>query len=212
MNASGTRISQVIGQNARRIRTEIADATQQQVAVELVKLGLPWSAGRVAQLELGRVSPTLPTVVLVAAALDALTPKSRPVTVVDLLAADGGVELTSGVVVPSATLGGVLRGGKAGALAEYRRPFGMSGESAAELSAKETYGRTDERAAKELGLDKYMMIKLSTTVWGHNLSEERDRRVEALDGPVSRVAKARITQQLRAELADELERWSAERQ
>lgn len=201
-------LAQVIGQNAKRLRTE-AGATQQQVAAALVHLGLPWGSGRVAALEAGDVSPTLPTLVLVAAALDGLLPPRRSVTLVDLLTHDGRIGLVTGVEVPSAALVGVVRGGAAGVLAEYRRPFTTARGSAQELSARETYGRTEQRAAAELGLDRARMIQLSTALWGRNLAEERDARAEAA-GVTSRVERARITRQLISELSNEWAKWVGE--
>jgi hypothetical protein len=79
-----------------------------------------------------------------------------------------------------------------------------------ELEAGDTYGRTEERVAKELGVDKAMMVKSSALLWGHNLSVERDRRAAELGSPVSRVAKSRTTAALREELAALLERAGEE--
>lgn len=197
-------LSQVIGSNARRIRTE-AGATQRQVAAEMVQLGLPWSSGRVAQCEAGDAAPTIPTLVLLAAALDNLTPARRAVTPVDLLASHEPIGLIPGVSVPGSVLVGILRGGGGSALTPYRRPYAVAGESAAELETRDTYGRTEERVAKELGVGKAMMVKSSALLWGHNLSVERDRRAAELGSPVSRVAKSRITAALREELAALLE-------
>lgn len=201
-------LAQVIGLNAKRLRAEAA-ATQQQVATALVHLGLPWGSGRVAALEAGDVSPTLPTLVLVAAALDGLLPARRAVTLADLLTFDGKVGLVTGVEVPSSALVGVVRGGAASALAEYPRPFTTARESAPELSARETYGRTEQRAAAELGLPRDTMIQLSTTLWGRNLAEERDARAEAAV-VTSRVERARITRQLISELSEEWAKWAVE--
>ncbi|CPX20591.1 Uncharacterised protein [Mycobacteroides abscessus] len=203
MSTGTAPLAQVVGQNVKRLRAE-ADATQQQVASALVHLGLPWGSGRVAALEAGDVSPTLPTLVLVAAALDGLHRHS--VTLVDLLAYEGRVRLVAGVEVPSSALVGVVRGGAASALAEYRRPFTVARESAVELTARETYGRTEQRAAAELGLDRERMIQLSTALWKRNLAEERDARAEQA-GVTSRVERARITRQLISELSEEWAKW-----
>ncbi|MGV0624564.1 hypothetical protein [Mycolicibacter minnesotensis] len=209
MSAASRTFSQVVGENARRIRLE-SGATQALVAEEMVRLGLPWGSGRVAQFEAGSASPALPVLLLLACALDNLTPKRRPVTLVDLLEGEEPLSLAPGVSVPPAALVGVVRGGAAGALNPYRRPFGVSGETVEELDATDSYTRTDERAAKELGTNKAGMVKLATALWGRNLSAERDRRAELLDGPVPRVAKARITRELITEAEAELARWSSE--
>lgn len=207
MSATTETIQQVIGRNVRALRTEFG-FTQQDVATALVRLGLPWDSGRVARLEAGEGSPTLPTVVLLAAALDCLLPSRRAVTVVDLLGADGSVVLAPGVAVPSAALIGVLRGGRASALVKVRDyPFALTGESPSQNALRATYGRTEQRAAAELGVDRLMMLRLSAELWGRNLGEERDARAEEM-GVSSRVEKARVTRTLIGELETLWEQWA----
>ncbi len=200
------RFPQVVGANVRRIRTEIAQTTQAALARELVNLGLPWPPSRVAQLEAGEVSPTVPTLLLVAAALDNVTPPKERITFVDLFVSDERLELAPGIYVPSSAAIGVIRGGPANGLTEFRRQIANPGESTPMLEAKAAYARPDERVAAELGIDRVYMITLAVSLWGHNLSAERDRRAQEA-GITSRVGKARITATLRTEIEARMAEW-----
>lgn len=202
-------LAQVIGRNARTLRLA-GGHTQQGVATAMVRLGLPWDSGRVARLEAGDSVPTLPTVVLVAAALDQLTSARVAITVVDLLRSDAMVALAPGITVPSSALIGVMRGGGAAALVpEPDYPFVRTGESPTLDALRATYGRTEQRAAATLGVDRAMMLSLSAELWGRNLGEERDVRAQEA-GITSRVEKARITQALAGELEALWEQWATE--
>ncbi|UBV14964.1 helix-turn-helix domain-containing protein [Mycolicibacterium fortuitum] len=211
MKPTSEPLSQVIGRNVRELRLG-AGLTQQDVATAMVRLGLPWDSGRVARLEAGSGSPTLPTLVLVAVALDQLTAGRRKVTVVDLLRSGAVVELSPGVEVASTALVGVLRGGRAGDLIEGTLyPFARTGMSPLLVTLRAAYGRAEQRAAAELGVDRETMLRLSAELWGRSLSAERDARAEVAN-VTSRVEKARITRTLIGEAEALWARWGAEEQ
>ena len=197
-----TPIAQVIGGNARRIRVEVLRTTQVAVADACVRVGLGWGFRRVAQLESGQVAASLPTLFLLAAALDSLTPPQRPITVADLISHDGSVHLAPGIDVPGSTLVGVIRGGRAQNLLPFANPFedpGTDTDTRVRERARAGYGRADARVARELGLNQGAMVAATAELWGHGLEVERNRRA-AETGTTSRVGLARITATLRDEL------------
>lgn len=197
----------IVGANARRLRVEVVGATQADVARELVRLGVQWSPARVAQLEAGGSAPTLPILLLVAAALDRLMPVGGAVTLTDLLVGADGIQLAPGVVVPTSVITEVVHGEPARALFGFHVPT-AGADTAAVMEAQASYTRTDERAAAELGLSRADMVIGAVGLWGHSLSVERDLRATA-GGITSRVGKARLTTELREELAVQLV-WGAE--
>jgi hypothetical protein len=193
-----------MGGNARRIRVDVLRATQVAVADACVRVGLGWGFRRVAQLESGQVAASLPTLFLLAAALDSLTPPQRPITVADLIAHDGAVHLAPGIDVPGSTLVGVLRGGRAQNLLPFATPFATPFEdpgtdTQVRERARAGYGRADARVARELGLNQGAMVSATTALWGHGLEAERNRRA-AESSTTSRVGLSRITAALRDEL------------
>lgn len=202
--SSPSPLAQVTGANCRRIRTEIAVSTQDRLAREAARVGLPWTAPRVAQFESGGVGLALPTLVLLAAALDRLTPTSHPVTLASLLASESPIELSPGVVVTGAALAGVVRGGAASSLIADDRIAGP-GESSEERRVDMEYGRADARVAAQLGLSKTMMMRACARLWGHAMSVERDRRA----GPgADRRRAGLITRELVQEIEAEADSWA----
>ena len=205
-------LAQVIGDNCRRIRLREM-RTQSDVAAACQRVGLGWGYRRVAQLEAGGVSPTLPTLLRLAAAMDSLEPVGvEPVTVADLLKSDAPVRLSDDAAEDESIPGELLPyllGRRAIELLPHLRPFTPPREDEAENTPKRSrsdYGRADERAAKALGIRRPEMMVLTHSLWGHGLEAERERRAaEAGDG-VNRAARAWITTSLRDELTAELER------
>lgn len=203
--------SQLVGTNVRRIRTE-AGATQTDLARQMVELGVPWVPSRVSQLESGEASPTLPLMMLLAAALDRLS--ETEVTVADLLSSEDLIELASGVRVPRSVVVEILAGRAAGALWTYRRdwnpppscdgwPINPPGVDPREDEAYARFTRADERAAKAVGVDRRTMVRLAVRLWGHNLSAERDRLAAAEGISIRSSWATALTRRLRAEAAEE---------
>jgi hypothetical protein len=167
--------------------------------VACVRAGLPWTAVRVAQFERGDAAPTLPTLLLVAVALDSVTPPRQRVTLADLVAVEGSVSLAPGVWVPGAALAAVIRGGPASALMSDAIQVAVAGQSAAELSADAEWTRADAKVATELGIDRYTMTKAAAHLWGRSLSAERDAR--ATNARTKGLVTVALTEELRGELA-----------
>jgi hypothetical protein len=177
--------------------------------------GMKWGTGRVADLEAGRVSPTLPTLLVLAQAFTDLL--GRPVRVKsDLLAGTGRVIVTGDVVADLADVRGSLSGPvklpkpspvTAEELPEYvvevvpgmvdalaKQPPGRTAQL---WQIRRDCGLTEERTARALGVDISRLIAVMADLWAGTLSQERDR----LAGPdASAQKRGQITRQLRNEL------------
>jgi hypothetical protein len=200
-------LPQVTGANCRRIRTEVARVTQDRLASEAVRVGLPWTAARIAQFEKGDVSLTLPTLVLLSAALDAVTPVGHTITLVSLLVSDKPIELVPGISVSPAALVGAVKGGSASAVIPSSG-IADPGDSPVEREVHFGYGRADSRLADQLGLPKAMMVKACAQLWGHAMSVERDKRA-GLGADRRRVGL--VTRELAKEIDTEVTSWAEPR-
>ena len=98
-------LSNVVGENARRLR---GNATADELATAARNNQLNWGTGRISDLEHGRVSPTVPTLVALAAALGDV--RGKPVALVDLVEYDGWISLAPDLVLPASVLQRYLRG------------------------------------------------------------------------------------------------------
>ena len=200
----------VFARNARDLRIN-AGLKAEHVARAVTARGLTWAPSRVSELEIGRISPTLPTVMILSAAFADLL--GRPVALTEWFAGDGQVALTDTTVVPLAVVRAALSGGPVG-LPEPR-------VSATELLLQQYIsdrvdpkplprgrrtklweiwnqsGEAESRAAKALGVDPGALAELMLDTWGHTLSTERDIR----SGQGANAQKrGRIARELREEL------------
>lgn len=210
-------LASVVGKNARILR---GDVSGDKLASAARKRGLNWGTGRVADLEAGRVSPTLSTLISLALALGDV--RGKPLKLADLVRTDGFVELSGDLVLSGEALvhfvtdwpvqvvmryipGGMERVAELIAASEA-----ISNEHLASLNpalvhvdkplAGAIYAQTGEaesRAAKALGIDEYDLAFASAYLWGRSLSDERDER----SGPSASAQKrGRITRQLYDEM------------
>jgi hypothetical protein len=105
-NSSGPpTVAEVLGRTARELR---GDRKVELVARAAKSAGLNWGTGRIADLEAGRVSPTLPTLLQLGIAFSDLL--DRPISLADLFAGDGPVALNASTIVELGELRAVLRG------------------------------------------------------------------------------------------------------
>lgn len=191
-------LATLIGRNARRIRTE-ANLTLDRVASEVSALGHTWSHSRVAAFERGDVSPTLPTILVVCAALARLLGKD--VTLADLTVSDDPVQLTEGLAAEASAVSAVLGGASAATIAPPD-PFARPQDSPEDRRVEFGTGRAERELAQALGEDLRLVSIASAQLWGKSYSEERDHRA----GPdASPQAKGRISRTLKAELTTFLE-------
>ena len=213
-------VAEVLGRTARVIR---GDRKIELVARAARSAGLNWGTGRIADLEAGRVSPTLPTLLMLCLAFSDLL--DRPMTLADLLAGDGPVALNASTTVDLADLRAALGGQAVGggvppvgpimarlgadmdALPDVRatvrerlatEPFGhMRLIHPRARKVRDSFLEADYRMAASLGLDLDRAAELMHALWKRSFSDERDRR----GGPGANPQKrGRISRQLKAEL------------
>jgi hypothetical protein len=141
--------------------------------------------------------------------------RGEPVTLADLVACDGAVELAKGLAVPGGMLQRFLRGelvevtgGDIAAslkesLDDYREKLDGLPPALRRVKMRDEYkvakesGETEQRVAKSLGVDRWLVDRASALLWKSTISAERDRRA----GPdASNQARGRITRELRDEL------------
>jgi hypothetical protein len=217
-------IAEVLGRTARALR---ADRKLELVAYAAKSAGLNWGSGRVADLEGGRVSPTVPTLFALCQAFGALL--DRPVSLAELFAGDGPVRLTgTDATVELSELRTALSGGAvnpgpavfiasmgvAGAIAAHAQ-FADHGIEPPEIltarlgtqpllqKVKQSMLEADHRMARSLGLDSDEAAIKMATLWGQSFTAERDRRAAAGANPQKR---GRISRELKTELKGALNR------
>lgn len=211
-------LSEVIGLNARRIRLE-AGLTLDQVAVTAREHGLKWSESRVADLESGRVAPSLGTLFPLAVALKAAG--GIDVTIPDFFStlgtSDDRVEVTELLTLRTSDLHRLVQGLPAKRLTVTKK---TSKQTPAELitdpreeaiaayysqrtklstlaAVRRSSGATEARVARDLSMSSMLLAVLSTCLWRRSFSEERDRRSGESASPQKR---GRVTRVLKDEL------------
>lgn len=209
-------VAAVFARSARRLRVD-AGLKAEQVAKAVTARGLPWANSRVAELEMGRIPPTLPTLLILSGAYGDLL--RRPVTLTEWFG--GGnelVALTEQLQVPVTTLVDALSGKPVALpmpkvpsteqlMAEYIQSRGAPeplppGRQRKLWAIYNDYGEADDRAAVALGIDKGRMVELMVDTWGCSLTARRDK----LAGKDSSAQKrGQITRQLREELRKALD-------
>lgn len=209
-------IAEVIGANTRRIRGE---HRAEDLAKAARKVGLNWNTGRVSELEAGRVSPTIPTIIALLAALRTLT--NRSVRLDELLQHDGPIQLNDKLRLPPAKLLDALsnndfqlRARDLGVSADEVRANVAAGREELDLMARleARYGDVDldliiqaesaaglaeERMAKDLGVRTGTIAHAAVYLWHKTFSEERAQRA----GPDANAQKlGQVTRRMKAEL------------
>jgi hypothetical protein len=215
-----TELSEIVGLNARRIRTD-AGATLDDVAKAARGQGLTgWTVARVSDLEHGRVSPTVPTLVAVCLALGDI--RHSPMTLAELLAYDGPVAINGNRSVGGAVLGRFLDGEPvelpaqdepvlpdldidafADSIQQLATSMGQipvvlaAAGSRMMLGVHGRSGEAEQRMAKALGVDLMTVSVASSYLYRATASEERDRRAGA-DATAQK--RGRIAREIQAEL------------
>jgi len=221
-------VAQVVGENARKFRKEHG-LTLEQVSRSTRTHGLKWSTGRVADMENGAISPTIPTLVALAAALEELAgayPLSPDdaVTMHDLLATDQWVEITPTIRLKGSAFARIIGGGSAGITLDDSRTdaeisafaAGISSRVKADMAnaapgvrigdvrqAMAGTGLADERAARRLGLSVWAVTSWAVKLWGHSLTAERDR---VLGEGASPQKRGRLTRELVEQIEEAVRR------
>ncbi|MFW0789655.1 hypothetical protein [Gordonia sp. CPCC 205333] len=227
---SGTPLAEVVGQNCKRLRTD-GRVTMDALASTAREYGLRWNTGRVGDFEGGRVSPTLPTLFVVAAALSRAL--GRPVHLYELMHdyeqnyndPDAGmiqVEVNEVLTVPDFTIAQALRGEPVrlpsnevrshnATAVELMRVTGKlepDDELDAMVSMYQNAGLTEQRLARDLDTDLATIVAASHRLWQAGFTTERDRRAgtEAnaqKRGQVTRTMKDELRQAIEASNGDD---------
>lgn len=193
-------LSEVVGRNVRRLRME-AGLTQDALAAVCKRHGLGWTATRVAQCEAGEVSPTLPTLLLLSAALSTVT--GGATALADIVATDGPVELAPGVLVRGADLAAVVRGEPGASLLRDAVRIGGVTPDPVRAEVQQGWTRADTAVCKSLGIDREFGERIMAELWGRSMSAERDRRAD----PNVR-SRGLATKALTAELRAAADSWA----
>lgn len=186
-----TNLTKVIGTNTRQLRLA-AGLTLDEFALVTRQYGLPWTSGRVGDLESGRVLPNLETVYTVAAALGHVT--GHPVTLADLLTTDQPVAINDQLTADPDQLHAAATGGPVTGECETNfRKFGAKVEAFIALR------EADWRLCKQLGINREYGAAVMSQLWGHTFSDERDRRA----GPEANAQRrGQVSRQLKAQLEE----------
>lgn len=177
-----------------------------------------WTTGRVGDFEAGRAGTKLETLYAVALALAQTT--GKPVTLADLLAGDGDVQINEKLTVQGSALADAMTGnpvtGETEATGELGDKLTRSGithllpewkqlpksvrrglDPLDWLRVERTLRETDVRICKALGVDRDLGAALMAKLWGKPFTEERDQRAEP---GANAQRKGQISRQLKAQL------------
>lgn len=189
-------LGSVVGTNCQALRLD-AQLTQDELVARLHRLGLRWKRSNLSALEGGeRARPALAELVLLAVAF------KRPVGA--LLSGTGTVRLAAqGPSVRLADLRRFLTGGPTPA--ELEAPLSVStGDSALPVPSP-----AERDMARRLGVPIGWISDAAERLWGHTLTEERDRRVDSMSDTTEenrRTRRASITKQLEVSVQKLVER------
>jgi hypothetical protein len=220
MNVNNS-LPEAAGAGARMIRLG-ADKSLDDVATAARRYGLRWSTGSVGDFEAGRTSPNLATLLIVATVLRDLT--GAPVTLADLFRDDvrerGGrqVAIRPDLVMPRSAVRAALSGEPVALPAAQRSYRVQLGDvTMPELIPRwasgvdprlhqrvfDAFTETDARTCKAPGLSAITGAAAMARLWGRTFVAERNARAEA---GANAQRLGRISRQLRAELAKEVDR------
>ena len=203
-------LSAVFARNARALRVG-AELKADEVARAVTAHGLHWAPSRVSELEMGRIAPTLSTLLILSAAFSDL--RGEPVLLSDWFAGESLVAIADAVHVPLADVRAALDGSPVGLpepsvsgteilMQDYlasrldQRP--LSRGQLKKLSAIwNQCGEAESRAARALDIDQGTLCELMLKIWGTTLTAKRDE----LAGPGANAQKrGRIARELREQL------------
>jgi transcriptional regulator with XRE-family HTH domain len=194
-------VAKAVGVNAQAIR-RAADVNLEQFALAATLYGLPWTTGRVGDFESGRVSPSFPTLYAVAAALGHAI--GRPVSLLELFAGDGPVEINDRLIVDLSELRSALSGEAVSARAKPKAklsavvtPNWAGISPTLHLRVLNDFREADARICKSAGVAPDIGAAVMAKLWRRTFTAKRDQ----LAGPDANAQrKGQISRQLKAEL------------
>jgi transcriptional regulator with XRE-family HTH domain len=192
-------VAKAVGANARELRVA-ADVTLEQFALAAKHYGLPWTSGRVGDFEGGRVAPSFPTLYAATAALGLAI--GRPVSLVELFAGDGPVEMNDSLIVDLSALRAALSGEAVSARAKSKVKLTAVftpdwADSKLQLRVLNDFREADERMCKSIGVGSDIGAAAMAKLWKRTFVAERDRRAGPDANPQRR---GQISRQLKADL------------
>lgn len=200
-----------MGGNVKRLR---GAHTTAELAACAKKWGLNWSTARIADLEHGKVSPTVATVYLLCLALADLLGPRRPVSPVELFEGDGTVSTPAGDIELA-----LLRTVLSATPAKAPKPVVTAAEHWSERviadwsdqladqpmrlirDVRVAMNDTDLRVAADLGVDPLTAAAGMARLWQKPLSAKRNEIAEEAGPGTSPQRKGRFTRDLRDELS-----------
>ena len=197
-------LAEAVGANAQTLR-RAADVKLEQFALIAKFYGLPWTSGRVGDFENGRVSPTLPTLYAVAAALGHAI--GRPVSLAELFSGDGTVEINGSLNVDLSELRKALCGEAVspprpklnGKFTGIVTPTGIS--PTLHVRVLRDFLEADARICKSLGVEPEIGAAAMAKLWKRTFVAERDQRA----GPDANAQRrGQVSRQLKAQLKEAL--------
>jgi hypothetical protein len=197
----------VAGRNARTLRRG-ANVNLQHFAKALRPYGLEWSSGGLSYFESGRGAPTLPILLAVAGALTDVC--EQPVTVSDLFAGTGQVQINDGSTSLSAVRAALA--GKPFTEVKLSAATTINWESLPDWARKidptllarvrHDFLESDERMCKRIGVELDIGAALMAQLWQQTFTAQRD----VLAGPhANQQHRGQIARQLQRQLAAELQ-------
>lgn len=201
-------LAKAAGLGARAIRLE-SGVTLMQVAKVARFYGLSWNSGKVGQFESGHVSPTLPTLFAVTAALSEVC--ETPISLADLFPGDGQIVVNDHLTVEAPRLREVLKGAAVqwesrdaladvlehvdefAALPRSLRPVNVDQFRAVAIDL----GEPDMRMAASIGADRTTAAAAMAKLWGRTFTAERDARAGS---GANAQKKGRVARDLKKEM------------
>jgi transcriptional regulator with XRE-family HTH domain len=164
----------LIGRNLRRVRSEMWELSQAELAAHLRGwVGLRWNRSQVAKAERGERDFRFAEVLLIAAALH--------IEVVDLLRGepDERVTLSTDVTASQQFLAEMFDGTDALERHMHAPYLDVPQHGQGKGKAIVVPGPTEaeENLARTLGTTPWIVARLAIALWGHSLFEERERRL-----------------------------------
>ena len=145
-------ISEVVGKNAKRIRS---NNSMESVATAARSLGLTWSAGSVSAIERGNHSCTIESLISLASVLSFVT--KQPVSCQDLLKSEHPISLS-----PKLS-------------AESKEVWDWLTHEPPQIDSYELPTPGEQRIAEKAGITCQELRKKSIAAWGMPIEEKRDQ-------------------------------------
>jgi hypothetical protein len=210
-------MAEVAGRNARELRL-IAGVKLEEFAATARHYGLKWTSGRVGDFEAGRTAPTLPTLIVVAAALSELL--GREVEPGELFAGKGRVTVNDRLSLDLGAVRSVFGEG-AGVTAldvtavrdkvkrsipeweERQKGWSKPLRAVPPGKIRRVYREmsdSDLRMCRNIGVDRYLGAAAMARLWSKTFVARRDELAELAGPNVNAQKLGQISRQLKAEL------------